>query len=65
MIKGYIIWLTGLSGAGKTTLANLICKDFERNNIKNQLLDGETLKECSLKMISDIINKIGKITSKG
>ena len=44
MVKGYIIWLTGLSGAGKTTLANLICKDFERNNIKNQLLDGDIIR---------------------
>ena len=44
MVKGYIIWLTGLSGAGKTTLANLICKEFERNNIKNQLLDGDIIR---------------------
>ena len=44
MEKGYVIWLTGLSGAGKTTLANLLCQDFEKLNIKNQLLDGDIIR---------------------
>jgi len=44
MSKGHVIWLTGLSGAGKTTLANLICKDFEIKNINNQLLDGDKIR---------------------
>ena len=44
MAKGFVIWLTGLSGAGKTTLAKLVCKDLERYNVKNQLLDGDDIR---------------------
>ena len=45
MKKSYVIWFTGLSGAGKTTLANLLHQDFENFDIKNQYLDGDDLRK--------------------
>ena len=44
MKKGYVIWFTGLSGAGKTTLANLLKTDFTKYNIRSQLLDGDIIR---------------------
>ena len=33
--KGYVIWFTGLSGAGKTTLAKLLREELNKLNINN------------------------------
>ena len=43
--KGYVIWITGLSGAGKTTLANSIYQKILKKNIKSILLDGDQLRQ--------------------
>jgi adenylyl-sulfate kinase len=40
----FSIWLIGLSGAGKTTLAHLISKKFEENSSKLVVLDGDMLR---------------------
>lgn len=42
--KGYCFWVTGLSGAGKTTVCNALSKKFEENNIKVILLDGDVMR---------------------
>ena len=39
-----IIWIIGLSGAGKTTLANLIKNKFDEINKKNVILDGDEVR---------------------
>src|SRR5437868_13061141 len=39
-----IIWLTGLSGAGKTTLSELIVQDFKQSNLPVALLDGDVVR---------------------
>ncbi len=39
-----VIWLTGLSGAGKTTLAKFLYDDMIRKNIPVQWLDGDRLR---------------------
>ena len=39
-----IFWLTGLSGAGKTTVASAVQKEFEANGQKIILLDGDHLR---------------------
>lgn len=43
--KGMVIWFTGLSGAGKTTLANALKDTLEQKNFFIQLLDGDELRK--------------------
>lgn len=40
-----VIWITGLSGAGKTTLANELVQYMKKNDIKVIHLDGDELRE--------------------
>lgn len=43
-MKAFTLWLTGLSGAGKTTLAKLIDLELSHQGIRVQLLDGDELR---------------------
>lgn len=40
-----VVWLVGLSGAGKTTLANKVVTDANQKNINTVLLDGDVIRE--------------------
>ncbi len=40
----YVIWLTGVSGAGKTTLAKLVKKELDKKYPKVELLDGDIVR---------------------
>lgn len=40
----HVIWLTGMSGAGKTTLANLLHKEMLEQNLPVELLDGDVVR---------------------
>jgi len=40
-----VIWLTGLSGAGKTTIARAISQLLDEQQISNYLLDGDELRQ--------------------
>ena len=42
--KGKTIWLTGLSGSGKTTIALYLEKKLHANNIITKLLDGDNIR---------------------
>jgi adenylylsulfate kinase len=37
----FVIWLTGLSGSGKTTIAQGLSDHYKINNIKHEVLDGD------------------------
>src|SRR6202000_469204 len=39
-----VVWLTGLSGAGKSTIANLVEKKLARMNRHTFLLDGDNVR---------------------
>ena len=41
---GFVVWLTGLSGAGKTTLAGLVAAELERRGRLVEALDGEVVR---------------------
>jgi len=44
MDTGYTIWLTGLSGAGKSTIAQLIEQRLRGRGVKVEVLDGDVVR---------------------
>jgi adenylylsulfate kinase-like enzyme len=42
---GYVLWMTGLSGAGKTTIALLLEKELQSRGCKFERLDGDVVRE--------------------
>jgi adenylylsulfate kinase len=45
MTKGFTLWFTGLSGAGKTTIADLVRPELERRGLLVEWLDGDEVRE--------------------
>ena len=44
-LPGCCLWFTGLSGAGKSTIANIVVADLEARGRKVELLDGDEIRE--------------------
>lgn len=42
--RGFTIWFTGLSGAGKTTLAESLVNELEACDVRVELLDGDEVR---------------------
>lgn len=42
--KSYILWFTGLSGAGKSTIANCVEKNLHQMGFSTYVLDGDNLR---------------------
>ena len=42
---GFCLWFTGLSGAGKTTITNLLVKELRSRGSKLEVLDGDIVRE--------------------
>ena len=43
--KGFTLWMTGLSGAGKSTISDVIVAEFERRGVPLEVLDGDVVRE--------------------
>lgn len=43
--KGYVVWMTGLSGAGKTTIALILEEKLRNRDLKVERLDGDVVRE--------------------
>lgn len=43
--KGFTLWFTGLSGAGKTTISEIVAKELEARGSKLEILDGDIVRE--------------------
>ena len=44
MGKGAILWFTGLSGAGKSTIGNLVYQRLIENDVSAEVLDGDIVR---------------------
>jgi sulfate adenylyltransferase/3'-phosphoadenosine 5'-phosphosulfate synthase len=44
MNKGFVVWFTGLSGAGKSTIANALQAELARRGRRSELLDGDEVR---------------------
>ena len=44
--EGCVVWITGLSGAGKTTIAKEVQKQLLDQDIRSILLDGDLMREA-------------------
>jgi adenylylsulfate kinase len=42
--KGFVLWFTGLSGAGKTTISNIVEPELERRGFVVDHLDGDIVR---------------------
>ena len=45
MNNGFVLWFTGLSGAGKTTLSELVAGELRTRGLKVELLDGDEVRK--------------------
>ena len=43
--RGFTLWFTGLSGAGKTTITNVLVKELVQRGSKLEVLDGDVVRE--------------------
>ncbi|MGQ9524391.1 MAG: adenylyl-sulfate kinase [Armatimonadota bacterium] len=42
--KGFTVWFTGLSGAGKTTVSQLVAQEIQRRGRNVEVLDGDVVR---------------------
>jgi bifunctional enzyme CysN/CysC len=43
--RGLTVWLTGLSGAGKTTIASTVCTELLARGLRVEMLDGDVIRK--------------------
>ncbi|MFQ5977029.1 MAG: adenylyl-sulfate kinase [Candidatus Heimdallarchaeota archaeon] len=45
MSNGFVLWLTGLSASGKSTLATLVAKKIKERGKRVEILDGDVIRQ--------------------
>ncbi|HCH32519.1 MAG TPA: adenylyl-sulfate kinase [Oceanospirillaceae bacterium] len=64
--RGKVLWLTGLSGSGKSTIANLLEQKLHQQGIRTYLLDGDNVRHGLNKDLgfteADRVENIRRIT---
>lgn len=43
--RGAVLWFTGLSGSGKTTIASCLSDFFQKSEVRSELLDGDVIRK--------------------
>ncbi|MGZ5288686.1 MAG: adenylyl-sulfate kinase [Actinomycetota bacterium] len=43
--KGFTVWFTGLSGSGKSTIAEMLYHEFQARDLKTEILDGDEVRK--------------------
>jgi adenylyl-sulfate kinase len=43
--QGFTVWFTGLSGAGKSTIAEMLYHEFQSRGLKTEILDGDEVRK--------------------
>ena len=43
--KGFTVWFTGLSGSGKSTIAEMLYHEFQARQMKTEILDGDVVRQ--------------------
>ena len=42
--RGFTVWFTGLSGSGKSTVAEMLYHEFQARGLKTEILDGDVVR---------------------
>jgi adenylyl-sulfate kinase len=42
---GFTVWFTGLSGAGKSTIAEMLYHEFQARGLRTEILDGDVVRQ--------------------
>ncbi len=43
--RGFTVWFTGLSGSGKSTIAEMLFHEFQARGLKTEILDGDVVRQ--------------------
>jgi adenylylsulfate kinase len=43
--QGFTVWFTGLSGSGKSTIAEMLYHEFQARGLKTEILDGDVVRQ--------------------
>jgi adenylyl-sulfate kinase len=43
--RGFTVWFTGLSGAGKSTIAEMLYHEFQARGMRTEILDGDVVRQ--------------------
>ena len=44
MAQGFVLWFTGLSGSGKSTVTEVVVPDLKKRGVKIEVLDGDIVR---------------------